>query len=107
MAVEQQYGLETQRDAILAIQGIAEVFQQPETVALLGETLGFLAESIVDVTEYIAAMVRTLDPIELRGVTEHSILCQILGNKNTHEKRLTENSEKIKNPIKFMSANAA
>ena len=55
MAVEQQYGLETQQDAILAIQGIAEVFQQPETVALLGETLGFLAESIVDVTEYIAA----------------------------------------------------
>ncbi|MBL7645176.1 MAG: hypothetical protein JNK74_03190 [Candidatus Hydrogenedentes bacterium] len=55
MAVEQQYGLETQQDAILAIQGIAEVFQQPETVALLGETLGFLADSIVDVTEYIAA----------------------------------------------------
>lgn len=55
MAVEQQYGLETQQDAILAIQGIAEVFQQPETVALLGETLGFLAESIVDVTQYIAA----------------------------------------------------
>lgn len=55
MAVEQQYGLETQQEAILAIQGIAEVFQQPETVALLGETLGFLAESIVDVTQYIAA----------------------------------------------------
>jgi tetratricopeptide (TPR) repeat protein len=55
MAVEQQFGLETQQDAILAIQGIAEVFQQPETVALLGETLGFLAESIVDVTQYIAA----------------------------------------------------
>ena len=55
MAVEQQFGLETQQDAILAIQGIAEVFQQPETVALLGETLGFLAESIVGVTQYIAA----------------------------------------------------
>lgn len=55
MAVEQQYGLETQQDAILAIQGIAEIFQQPETVALLGETLGMLASGIVDVTQYISA----------------------------------------------------
>lgn len=55
LAVEQQYGLETQQDAILAIQGIAEVFQQPETVALLGETLGMLAGGIVEVTQYIAA----------------------------------------------------
>jgi hypothetical protein len=55
MAVEQQYGLETQHDAISAIQGIAEIFQQPETVALLGESLGVLAGGIYDVTEYIAA----------------------------------------------------
>lgn len=55
MAVEQQYGLETQQDAITAIQGIAEIFQQPEAVALLGETLGVLADGIFDVTEYIAA----------------------------------------------------
>ena len=55
MAAEQQYGLETQQDAILAIQGIAEIFQQPETVALLGDTLGILANGIVDVTQYITA----------------------------------------------------
>jgi len=55
MAVEQQYGLETQHDAISAIQDIAEIFQQPEAVALLGETLGMLAGGIFDVTEYIAA----------------------------------------------------
>lgn len=55
MAVEQQYGLETQQEAILAIQGIAEIFQQPETVALLGDTLGVLASGIVDVTQYISA----------------------------------------------------
>jgi tetratricopeptide (TPR) repeat protein len=55
MAVEQQYGLETQQDAILAIQGIAEILQQPEAVALLGETLGVLADGIFDVTQYISA----------------------------------------------------
>ena len=55
MAVEQQYGLETQQEAILAIQGIAEIFQQPETVALLGDTLGVLASGIVNVTQYISA----------------------------------------------------
>lgn len=55
MAVEQQYGLETQYDAISAIQGIAEIMQQPEAIALLGDTLGVLASGIFDVTEYLAA----------------------------------------------------
>ena len=59
------------------------------------------------VTEYKETIVRLLAPIELRGVTEHSVLRQILGNKNTLDKILAENSERIKNPIKFMSANAA
>ena len=55
MALLQQTGLETQQDAIYALQGIADILQQPENVALLGETLNILAGSIAEVTQYVMA----------------------------------------------------
>lgn len=70
MAVEQEYGLETQQEAILAIQGIAEIFQQPETVALLGDTLGLLASGIVDVTQYISARQQMITNQTTAGQTD-------------------------------------
>ncbi len=53
MAVVEQAGLETQQDAMDALQGIFEVLQQPDTVAVLGDTIGLLAQSILEVTRYI------------------------------------------------------
>jgi len=53
MAALRRAGLETQQDALYAIQGIAEILQQPEHVALLGNTLNVLAESIYEVSQYI------------------------------------------------------
>lgn len=55
LAVERQSGLETQQEAILAIQGIAEAFQDPEIVAFLGNQLANLASGIANVTHYISA----------------------------------------------------
>jgi hypothetical protein len=53
MASVQLAGLETQRDAMSAIQDIAAILQQPENVALLGGTLSVLSESILDVAQYV------------------------------------------------------
>ena len=55
LAVERQYGLETQQEAILAFQGIAEVLQDPQVSAWIGDTLTSLASSLADVAQYIQA----------------------------------------------------
>ncbi len=55
MAIVQQAGLETQQDALSAIQGIAEILQKPENVALLGDGINVLAESIFDVSQYVTS----------------------------------------------------
>jgi len=52
MAVERQYGLETQQEAVLAI---TTMLQDPQVTALIGDTLSFLATSLVEVGQYIQA----------------------------------------------------
>lgn len=78
MAVEQQYGYETQEQALLAIQGIAEILQQPEAIALLGDALGRLATGIVEVTQHIAVRQELVDTAGLSNQADAAALMEYL-----------------------------
>jgi len=79
MAVERQYGLETQHEAILAIQGISEALQNPDVVALLDDSLNSLVTGIADVAGYIQArQAMILNPaiterVDWQGYLDHVI----------------------------------
>lgn len=79
LAVERQVGMETQQEAIRAIQNIAEAFEEPGIVAALSETLSVLATGLADIGRYIQAqqeMVRNpglADQIDWPALLNHMI----------------------------------
>jgi len=83
MALLQQTGLETQQDAIYALQGIADILQQPENVALLGETLNILAGSIAEVTNYVMAAQDVVNNPQATSTDWQSLIQHILAQGDT------------------------
>lgn len=83
LAALRQAGLQTQQEAIYAIQGLAEVLQQPEYVAILGNTLNVLAESIFEMTDYINTAQSVVNNPQATSAEWGALIQHILTNGDT------------------------